>query len=332
MTARHTFALLTAVAALLGGAGCGGGNSAAVTDETSDALYQQAQDLKKQGRNGEALNAFLKEIDRRGENGAPESHLEAGNLYRTWSRDPVEAYHHFNKYLEIQPVGPRSDMVRGQRDAAKREFLRMLVGSATDDPVKLTPGGDDVEQLRRRIQELEAENQTLRGASSVPVVRSVTPVIPAGDPGAAETPASERPVAAPANDSPFVRNLTQPPQPAANPPPTIPVSGPAQPRSAAPTTSRNVVAQAPAPAPTAERMASTPTRPGTTTRATPTAPSGSARWSHTVSATDKSLWMIARRYYGARATGAQVDAIFQANRDKMRSPSDLKPGMVLRIP
>jgi nucleoid-associated protein YgaU len=43
------------------------------------------------------------------------------------------------------------------------------------------------------------------------------------------------------------------------------------------------------------------------------------------------LYTIARKYYGS-ATNAQVEAIFNANRDRMNSKSDLKAGMELRIP
>jgi nucleoid-associated protein YgaU len=41
------------------------------------------------------------------------------------------------------------------------------------------------------------------------------------------------------------------------------------------------------------------------------------------------LYGISVRYYG---NGRQVDAIFQANRDQMRSKEDVRPGMMLRLP
>jgi tetratricopeptide (TPR) repeat protein len=51
---------------------------------------------------------------------------------------------------------------------------------------------------------------------------------------------------------------------------------------------------------------------------------------HTVRAGD-SLYKIARQYYGT-ASNAQVEAIFTANRDVLRSKTDLPVGMQLRIP
>ncbi len=175
IVSRFPFAVLAAAALLLG-AGCGGNGSAVTADETLDPLYQQAQDLKRQGRNNEALVDYLKVIDRHGESGAPESHLEAAALYMTAAKDPVEAYHHFRKYLELQPTGPRADMVRGQLLAAKRDIARMLLAPPSDQMVQLQQN-DDLEQLRRRVQELEAENQTLRGGGAVAVAARTPPLI-----------------------------------------------------------------------------------------------------------------------------------------------------------
>jgi nucleoid-associated protein YgaU len=41
------------------------------------------------------------------------------------------------------------------------------------------------------------------------------------------------------------------------------------------------------------------------------------------------LYGISMKYYG---NGRQVDAIYQANRDQMRSKEDVRPGMTLRLP
>jgi nucleoid-associated protein YgaU len=41
------------------------------------------------------------------------------------------------------------------------------------------------------------------------------------------------------------------------------------------------------------------------------------------------LYGISVKYYG---NGRQVEAIYQANRDVMKDRTDLRPGMVLKIP
>ena len=312
MKVRRIFAVVSVVAAVFLSTGCGGNGNAPTPDETSDPLYQQAQDLKKQGRNNEALNAFLKVIDRRGETGAPESHLEAGALYRTWAKDPFEAYHHFRKYLELQPNGPRAEMVRGQLDAAKREVARILQAPPGDQSMRIGQN-EETEQLRRRVQDLEAELSTLRGSAPVTTMHSAPPLIPLPDDArgaAVANNASNESVITPvqtppADGSPFARPLITP---ASSPPRASP---PAQANPSTP-----------------ERVATNPTRPSAPQR---TAAPAAGRRSHTVTSGEKSLWGIARQYYG-KPSAAQVQGIFQANRDVMKSDSDLRPGMVLRIP
>jgi nucleoid-associated protein YgaU len=44
------------------------------------------------------------------------------------------------------------------------------------------------------------------------------------------------------------------------------------------------------------------------------------------------LLQIARKYYGPTATMQKADDIYAANRDVMKSKSDLRPGMQLKIP
>jgi len=46
---------------------------------------------------------------------------------------------------------------------------------------------------------------------------------------------------------------------------------------------------------------------------------------------DDTLWRIARKAYG-QADRRIVDAVYQANRDRMTAPNDLKPGMDLALP
>lgn len=283
-------------------AGCGGNGNSATTDETLDPLYQQAQDLEKQGRSNEALIDYLKVVDRHGENGAPESHLAAAALYLSSRRDPVEAYHHFSKFLELEPTGPRADMVRGQRDAAKREIAKILLVSPANDQMVQLQQSDDIAQLKRRIQELEAENQTLRGGGAV--AARTTPMITLPD-DRTSTPAT--------NDT----GADSPISAAPSTPPAQQAFAPTVPATSAP------VAQT--------RPTSTRPPAGSTRAAAPQRPTSPSGRTHTVSPKD-SLWGIARRYYGSSVSGAKVQGIYEANRDVMRSPTDLRAGMVLKIP
>ncbi len=62
--------VLAAWLALLLGAGCRDRDGALLPAETDEPLFVQGMQLKKLDRNAEALNAFLKVIEKRGERAA----------------------------------------------------------------------------------------------------------------------------------------------------------------------------------------------------------------------------------------------------------------------
>jgi tetratricopeptide (TPR) repeat protein len=83
------------------------------------------------------------------------------------------------------------------------------------------------------------------------------------------------------------------------------------------------------PVPAARMSATRPATPHSNA-AKPAAPASAGR-KHTVQV-GESLYKIATHYYGAAGASAKVQAIYEANRDVMKSTSDLKPGMELKIP
>jgi hypothetical protein len=287
MTVCRTISVVTACLAVFAGAGCGDRDAAQLPAEIDEPYYVEGKQLMRQGRNPEALTSFLKVIDRRGERGAAESHLEAGFIYLNHTKDPVAAYHHFRKYLDLQPNSKEAVRVRGMVEAAKREFARTLPARPLDDQSLKLQANDEIEKLRRENEELRAQIATLRGASMIPVTRAA-PVI------------------------------SLPAQPSgANPPVAAVVNSPNMPTPAPRTTpAPTTMFQAPAAQTPASRV-SAPTRPATPGART-----------HTVAPKD-TLYGISVKYYG---NGKQVDAIYQANRDQMRSKEDVRPGMTLRLP
>lgn len=301
MTVRRHMSVVAALLALLGGVGCSDRGRDPLPAETDEPFYVQGKQLMKQGRNPEALTAFLKVIDRRGERGAPESHLEAGYIYLQHTKDPVEAYHHFRKYLVLQPNSKESGNVRGMVEAAKREFARSLPARPLEDQSAKLEVRESFDKLQRENDELRAQLATLRGVAQG--MRS-TPMITVPDDLQART-APVTPVSGGA--------------PAGSPAVT-----PAPNRGASPLTTTLPTQTPTVPAPTA-----TQTPASTQTKATPAAkaPSPGMR-THTVQAKE-GLYGISVRYYG---NGKQTKAIYQANRDVMKNESDLHPGMVLKIP
>ncbi|MES1166541.1 MAG: LysM domain-containing protein [Pseudomonadota bacterium] len=282
---RFRLPLPPLLAAVLLLAGCGGGDRAPSGEETNDSEYQRGLWLEKQDRPKEALAAYLKVIARRGEENAPESHLEAGVIIMQQIKDPIQAIYHFQRYLDSQPAPPKTkaDLVRQQIDAAKRDFARSL----RPQPLETT---GDRQQLQDQVARLQRENDDLKAELAA---RS------GGEPAGVAAPGRPRPTPAPApvpNDSP----ITLAPMGAA---PGLGIS----PVQAAPVKSGpRAPASPPAAPPAPERK-------------------------YTVQAGD-TLFKIAQREYGASGVSARAQAIYEANRDVMKSNADLKPGMELRLP
>lgn len=284
--------LLLAVLFLV--AGCADRDGAPLPAETDEPLYVQGKQLQKQGRNAEALNAFLKVIDRRGENPSPESHLEAGLIYLNHSKDPLAACYHFRRYLKAHPNSKQTPYVLGMVEAAKREFARTLPGRPLEDQSVRMAVDEEVGKLRRENEELRAEVAVLRGGGAMPVSR-------------------------------LPRMITLPPEviaPAPAPPPPVAAVLGAQKRPEATATEAGRDADRPA-APMVQR--GTPAA-GAATRGSTAAPKAAAGRTHTVAPKD-TLYGIARRY------NVKVEAIVAANPGAVpRVNAPLKVGTVLKIP
>lgn len=265
----------------LGGllAGCADNDRLSYTSETDDPNFQKGRALK-DTRRQEALSAFLKVIERRGDD-APESHLEAGLLYHTHINDPLSALYHFKKYLALRPNSPQAPLVRQRVDAAIRDFARTLPAQPLDNQLERVELIAAMDRLKKENDLLKEQLADLRGARLA---------VPAGGVGNAEGSAG---TAAPGlnlqlNSTPTVR--ARPPSVSA--PPLI--------------------------APANQRPATT---------AVAANPAASGR-RHTVQAGD-TLSKLSQQYYGTRAKWRDI---YAANRGVMKSETDLRIGMELKIP
>jgi LysM repeat protein len=292
MTVPRQLSALAALLALLLGTGCRDGDGAPMTAETDEPLYVQGIQLKKQNRHGEALTAFLKVIDRRGERGAAESHFEAGEIYLNHAKEPGEAYHYVRKYLELQPNSKQADLVRGRVETAKREFWRQVAGRPLDDQSVQLKVNEEVSKLRREIDELRAENAVLRGGGATPVNRPN-------------------------------RVLNLPIEPPRSTPITVPTAtiadspirpAPATPASPVGTASSNPIRAA--------MGAETFPRPSSVTKQAPR-PATPGGLTHTVKPKE-TPFAISRQY------GVKVEDLMAAN--GIKNPSTIQPGTVLKIP
>jgi tetratricopeptide (TPR) repeat protein len=293
MTSRfHIFGLL-ALCALLFAAGCERGGGLPFASEESDSDFQRGKQLIRQGRNQEALAAFLKVIAKRGDD-APESHLEAGLLYQQHIKDPIFAIYHFSKYRELEPNSKQADLVRQQIDAAKREFARSLPAHPEEDASVKLVYNDKLDTLQRENEQLKAEIAALHGA------------LPAGALPRQRTGGFDIPVQA----SPAPRAAEVEPATDASPILRAPLNP-------EPVASRNAAESAirPAPGPRAAPGAA--------------ANQAAAGKRHAVQRGD-TLSSLSRQYYG---TSARWHDIYNANRDILKSENEtLHVGMELRIP
>lgn len=133
--------------------GCWQMGNVDVIAETEEKHYQRAQRLLREGREQEALSAFLKVVEKRQD--APESHLEAGRLYASYIGDPLAAIYHYRKFLELKPHGKQAPLVQQLIGSSKKMFARQLPGQ---------PLGDSADRLDllTLLEEMRAENIELK--------------------------------------------------------------------------------------------------------------------------------------------------------------------------
>jgi len=165
--------------AALGLAGCGDGGRFPYATEVDEPSYREGQTLLKGNRKQEALAAFLKVIEKRGDD-APESHLEIGLLYLQHINDPLAAIYHFKKFLALRPNSAQAPLVRQRIDVAIREFARTLPAQPLESQLQRV---DLIATLDRLKQENESLKQQLADLSAgrtgdLPTVRTEVSVAP----------------------------------------------------------------------------------------------------------------------------------------------------------
>lgn len=286
--------LLLAGALALGLGGCGGNERLSYATEVDEPYYREGTALLKTGRKQEALSAFLKVIEQRGDD-APESHLEVGLLYLQHINDPLAAIYHFKKFLALRPNTPQAPLVRQRIDAAIREFARTLPAQPLENQLQRV---DLVATLDRLKQENEILKQRLADSQAG---RADNTSLNDNGPAAA-SPTTTR--AAPPAGGAFAFNLDA--MPVVHTQKPVPTS--------TPTRASNKPVVAPAPTTTKKPAATA-------------APTRSTR-RYTVRPGD-TLAKISLQVYG---TKAKYKDLYNANKSVMKSESDLKVGMELTIP
>ncbi len=217
------FAVLV-VAGGMGLVGCQPTENLPFATEIDEPLYRRGMQLLRGGRSQEALEAFLKVVEKRGGD-APESHLECGILYLQYIKDPVAAIYHFRKYLALRPTSPQASRTRELIETATKEFARTLPAGPFEGQVERLDLRDTVARLQQENFQLKEQIAQLRGlpASMRPQVSPRTPAagFSAADDEEQEAALASEPEIAPA--LPVAAPKLTPQGPAAQQAPTPPV-------------------------------------------------------------------------------------------------------------
>ena len=277
----------------LGLAGCSDSEHVTSATEVDEPNYREGQALLKTGRKQEALSAFLKVIGKRGDD-APESHLEIGLLYLQHINDPLSAIYHFKKYLALRPNSPQAPLVKQRIDAATREFARTLPAQPLEGQPQRVDLVATLDRLKQENDGLKQQLADLKAQRNLPAAVAPEEAAPAV-PARTTTPGFNFTV----DTMPTVRTRPATSAPARSNSLTIPhvSTAPVQ------------ITTAPVAAP-------------------PAAGHPAAARKHIVHPGD-SLSKISVQYYGNRT---RVHDIFAANRNVMKSETDLKVGMELKLP
>ena len=295
--ALHRLWLPLLGALALGLAACSDNEHITSATEVDEPSYREGQALLKTGRKQEALGAFLKVIGKRGDD-APESHLEIGLLYLQHINDPLSAIYHFKKYLALRPNSPQAPLVKQRIDADTREFARTLPAQPLEGQPQRVDLVAALDRLKQENDSLKQELADLKAARSVAASVATPAVVAEAAPASSSTrPAPSSPFSFSVDPIPTVRTRTAPP---------ITV------RPNPPVTSRS------APTPTAPARVTLPTTP----------PRPAAGRTHIVHPGD-TLSKISLQYYGNRTRWRDI---YAANRNVMKSESDIKVGMELKLP
>lgn len=210
---RPVLPLLAAVLAFAL-AGCTDDARQSYATETDEPYYRQAEQMKRSNRQQEALSAYLKVIEKRGDD-APESHLEAGLIYLHHIRDPIAAIYHFRKFLSLRPNSAQAPLVRQRIDAAIRDFARTLPAQPVENQlqrVDLIAAMDKLKLENDLLKQQIADLQAGRETGALPAAGGVASAAAGGPPARSDLSITV--------DIPTVR--TRPAPARQTPPPTQP--------------------------------------------------------------------------------------------------------------
>lgn len=133
-----------------------------VVAEDQEPHFRRGKALLREGRDREALEAFLKVIDQRPD--AVESHLEAGRIHLDHLRDPVSAIYHFTRYRDRIEDETRKQLVEQLIETSRKEFARRYARIPLAGQLERVDLEEAMERQKTQIAQLQEELGATRRA------------------------------------------------------------------------------------------------------------------------------------------------------------------------
>lgn len=175
LKSNATRIFITVLASVFCLSACSERRSFETIGELDEPVYRRAKDLLDRGMENEALENLLNLIQKRNGN-APESHLDAGNIYLNHLHDPVSAIYHFKRSKVIvsrsqtpsdkQRLGLIDDLIK----TGAKEFAASFDAKVYQDPLERLKLLDTIEMIRKENallkEQLTAARTRLNGITN----------------------------------------------------------------------------------------------------------------------------------------------------------------------
>jgi tetratricopeptide (TPR) repeat protein len=126
-------------------------------------LTDQADAKAREGKYLEAVNLYEAALD--GSESAAEVHYKLGLLYDDKMNDPLNALHHFKRFLTLTPTGKQAEEVKGFMKRDELTLLTQLSGDTIVTQKEAAQLRNDNLKLRKQFEDRWAEDKAAKEAA-----------------------------------------------------------------------------------------------------------------------------------------------------------------------
>ncbi len=120
-------------------------------------LSKNADAKRAEGNYAEAINLYEAALD--GSPGSADVHYKLALIYDDKLNDPLNALHHFKRFLTLEPSGPRAEEVKGFMKRDELTLLTNLTGDSMVPRLEVVRLRNENLNLRQQIEERWAEKK-----------------------------------------------------------------------------------------------------------------------------------------------------------------------------